>query len=205
MEQPTMEFVATEDHLGTSESRWAASSRLRDLPPLAQGIDLPRMRHAESSVALGRLGLRSFDVVRLGMPDGSVGHHVRWLSHVIGSMLRPGDLCLAPWWRDGHPDHEPCGDAALVATKATDARLLGYLVWAWHWGDPDGFDLPWADCRRFDFRRRMAARKRWATGAFHSQTRPLSPDYDGALLPGPLLRRFWRPYVVCVDATDGSR
>jgi LmbE family N-acetylglucosaminyl deacetylase len=151
------------------------------------------------------LGPRPPVVTRLGIPDGHVGQHVDHLIARLSEKLLPDDLCIAPWWRDGHPDHDACGEAALVATKSVGARLLGYFVWAWHWADPDGSDLPWDDCRRLDFTRRTAARKRWATGAFHSQTQPLGADRCGApLLPAPLLRRFWRPYEVFVDATGGT-
>jgi hypothetical protein len=93
-----------------------------------------------------------------------------------------------------------------LATRSAGAQLLGYLVWAWHWADPQGTDLPWTDCRRFDFDRRTAARKRWASGAFVSQTRPWGPDREGtALLPPPVLKRFWRPYEVFVDPRGSMR
>ena len=60
----------------------------------------------------------------------------------------------------------PADRRPLAVTESVGAQFLGYLVWAWHWADPRHTDLPWADCRRFDFDRRTAARKRWATGAF---------------------------------------
>jgi LmbE family N-acetylglucosaminyl deacetylase len=252
-----MEFVANEDHLGTPESAWAASDRLKDLPPLPeirprrlvvvaphpddeifgaaglvqamsandvevavvavtdgeashplsvaeQGIDLRGVRRAESSLAFDRLGSHSPVITRLGIPDGHVAQHIDDLIAMLGDVLLPDDLCVVPWWRDGHPDHDASGEASLVATKSAGARLLGYFVWAWHWADPNGSDLPWNDCRRLNFTRREAARKRWATAAFHSQTRPLGADRDGApLLPAPLLRWFWRPYEVFVDASGG--
>jgi LmbE family N-acetylglucosaminyl deacetylase len=254
-----MPFIVDEEHLGTSESTWAASDRLKDLPPLTdirsrrlvivaphpddevfgaaglvqavlanraevvviavtdgegshphavadQGIDLRRLRHVESRLALERLGLSPPVVARLGIPDGCVGQHVDRLIRELGDVLLPGDLCVAPWWSDGHPDHDSCGEAALVACHRADVRLLGYLVWAWHWAVPDGSDLPWGDCFRFDLTRRAAARKRWATAAFRSQTRPLGADRAGfPLLPAPLLRRFWRPYEIFVDAAGCFR
>jgi LmbE family N-acetylglucosaminyl deacetylase len=169
--------------------------------PLAarQGIDLRSIRKQETAQALFRLGWRAPTVTRLGLPDGQIGRNRERLVASLRARVRPGDLCLAPWWHDGHPDHDACGDAALGVTESVGAQLLGYLVWAWHWADPLGADLPWADCRRFDFDRRTAARKRWATGAFDSQTRPLGPDREEApLLPPAVLRRFWRPYEVFV-------
>jgi len=169
--------------------------------PLATGwgVDLRSLRAQETARALQRLGWKEATVTRLGLPDGQIGRNGDRLVAALRSRVRPGDLCLAPWWHDGHPDHDACGNAAVAVTAAVGAQLLGYLVWAWHWADPRSADLPWLDCRRFDFDRRTAARKRWATGAFLSQTRPLGPDRAGApLLPPDVLRRFWRPYEVFV-------
>jgi LmbE family N-acetylglucosaminyl deacetylase len=172
----------------------------------AEGLDLRRVRRRESDSALQRLGMGRPPVTRLGLPDGDVGGHVERVRAALEATLSSDDLCLAPWWRDGHPDHDACGGAARAAARSTGARLLGYLVWAWHWAQPDGVDLPWEDCRRLDLSRRAAARKRWATGAYISQTRCLGPDHAVApLLPAPLLRRFWRRYEVFVDDPMGER
>jgi LmbE family N-acetylglucosaminyl deacetylase len=162
---------------------------------VGRGCDLRSIRKGESQRALERLGGEAPVVTRLGLPDGQIGRHRDHLVATLRAMLGPGD----PWWHDGHPDHDACGNAALVATESVKALLLGYLVWAWHWADPDGTDLPWADCRRYDFDRRTAARKRWATAAFVSQTRPWGSDREGPVLPAAVLRRFWRPYEVFVD------
>lgn len=176
--------------------------------PLAvqQGINLRSIRPRETVQALQRLGWRAPTVTRLGVPDGGIRPNLDALVASLRARVRLGDLCLAPWWHDGHPDHDACGNAAFGVTESVGAQLLGYLVWAWHWADPRGTDLPWSDCRRFDFDRRTAARKRWATGAFVSQTRPLGPDREGApLLPPAVLRRFWRPYEVFVHPAGTAR
>jgi LmbE family N-acetylglucosaminyl deacetylase len=173
---------------------------------VAEGLELRAIRRRESEEALQRLGWEGAEVTRLGLPDGQIDRHVDSLTATLRSLLHPGDLCLAPWWHDGHPDHDACGEAALAACRSVQAHPLGYLVWAWHWADPRGADLPWAACRRFEFDRRTAARKRWATGAFVSQTQPLAPDHKTVpLLPRPVLRRFWRPYEVFVDPSGAGR
>ena len=169
------------------------------------GFDLRAIRASESEVALQRLGLRAPVIERLGLPDGRITAHRASLINTLSSFLSRGDLCLAPWLHEGHPDHDACGEAALAATQSTGSRLLWYLVWAWHWADPQAEDLPWAHCRRFDFDRRMAARKRWATGAFVSQTQPQGRGQEaGPVLPAPILRRFWRTFEVFVDPQGGG-
>jgi len=173
---------------------------------VATTLDLARVRTGESREALRRLGCDEPLVTRLHLPDGDVSDRRDQLNRALADILSPDDLCVAPWRRDGHPDHNVCGESAFAASRAVGARMLEYLVWAWHWADPDGFDIPWPQCRRLDLTRRERARKRWATAAFESQTRSLGPGLeDAAVLPAPLMRRFWRSYEVYVDETASTR
>lgn len=163
-------------------------------------FDLASVRFLESHVALRRLGWEEPEIIQLHIPDSRVARHQARLDEALEAVLQPGDLCVAPWRRDGHPDHDACGDAARMASRRVGARSIEYLVWAWHWADPYGSDIPWDHCRRLNLTRRERARKRWATGAFRSQTRPLGPEAaDAPVLPAPLMRRFWRTYEVYVD------
>ncbi len=168
----------------------------------ARGMNLSNIRRRESEIALRRLGWDRPLITFLGLPDGDVVSHLRELDDALESMLLPDDLCVAPWRNDGHPDHDACGASAVRAATRVAAKSLGYLVWAWHWADPEGFDLPFDRCVRLDLGRRARARKRWSTEAFQSQIVPLGPgEDDSAILPPPILRRFWRPYEVYVDET----
>jgi LmbE family N-acetylglucosaminyl deacetylase len=241
-------FTVDRNHLGHTETDWAASPKLARVPPLelhsfdevlvvaphpddeilgAAGLlqlvvtlapvevyavtdgegshptfpaeDLRRLRNRESSMALERLGLAGISRTRLRYPDGLVSQHEDKLEAVLADRLGPASLCVAPWRGDGHPDHDTCGRAAGHAAAATGAQLLEYPVWAWHWADPLGEDLPWARCRRLHMDRRRAARKRWATTAYVSQIRPFGPGaLELAILPPPVLRRFWRSFEVYI-------
>jgi LmbE family N-acetylglucosaminyl deacetylase len=169
--------------------------------PSTDKTELRSIRARESAEALKRIGCLDVHVRQLHLPDGHVESHIDRLSEVLEAILFPDDLCLTPWRHDGHPDHDACGAAATRATKSTGTQMLSYLVWTWHWADPTADeDLPWERCRRVELTRRMAARKRWATGAFPSQTR--SPN-DGLtappVLPSHVLRRFWRPFEVFIE------
>jgi len=167
---------------------------------LATTRNLARVRRDESREALGRLGWPSPLITRLHIADGAVTENRDELETALARILLPDDLCVAPWRRDGHPDHDACGESALAVSRVVGVRMLGFLVWAWHWADPEGDNIPWDACRRLDLSRRARARKRWASAAFNSQTRSLGPDIeDAAVLPAPLMRRFWRPYEVFVD------
>lgn len=166
------------------------------------GRDLAEARVTETQVALNRLGCGSVDVQRLRIRDGAVGEHVQQLTEVLTYLLEPDDLCLSPWRSDGHPDHDATGRAAVAATQTTRTPVLEYLVWAWHWATPENASVPWHRCRRLDLERRQAARKRWATYAFTSQIRPVGSDYYGGrpVLPNAVMRRFWRPFEVFIEA-----
>jgi len=169
---------------------------------VAQKLGLAERRVRESKEALRRLGWDEPVMTRLHIPDSNVAECRGQLEEALTSILRPEDLCVAPWRHDGHPDHDVCGEATLHSSQAAGAKTLGYLVWAWHWADPGGSDIPWGLCRRLGLGQRARARKRWATRAFDSQIEAIGPDaVDAPVLPPPLLRRFWRPYEVYVDET----
>ena len=165
------------------------------------GQDLAATRAIETQVALTRLGCGSARVERLGFADGSVADRCHDLTDRLRGLLEPDDLCVAPWRRDGHPDHDATGLAAASAARSTRTPILEYLVWAWHWATPASADVPWYRCSRLELERRQVARKRWATHAFTTQIRPLGPNQDERpLLPDSVLRRFWRPFEVFIEA-----
>jgi LmbE family N-acetylglucosaminyl deacetylase len=167
----------------------------------AFGQDLSAIRAIETQVALIRLGIGSTRVERLGFADGSVADRCHDLTDHLRCMLEPDDLCVAPWRRDGHPDHDATGVAAVSAARSIRTPILEYLVWAWHWATPESTDVPWHRCGRLELGRRQAARKRWATHAFTTQIRPFGPDHDGRpLLPDSVLRRFWRPFEIFIES-----
>jgi LmbE family N-acetylglucosaminyl deacetylase len=172
---------------------------------VAATLDLPAVRARETETALRRLGWDKPAVTRLGLPDGHVAERRGELDVALGDILLPDDLCVAPWRLDGHPDHDACGESALKAAVSVGAKSLSFLVWAWHWADPHGLDVPWHRCRQLDMSRRARARKRWSTLAFESQISALGPhEADAPILPAALLRRFWRPFEVFVDESWGD-
>lgn len=167
--------------------------------------ELASRRSDESQEALRRLGWGEPVISRLRIPDGEVQTHRDVLRDALVAKLQRGDWCLAPWRFDGHPDHDACGAVALQACGAVGAVLFGYLVWAWHWAAPHTSDIPWSGCWQLPLSRNERARKRWATNAFVTQISSVGPSRsDAAVLPAPLLRRFWRPYEVYVGETGLS-
>jgi len=167
------------------------------------GADIASTRAMESMIALDRLGCGPVAITRLGLADGAVATEVPLLTSELADLLRPDDLCVTPWRRDGHPDHDATGAATLAAAGATGTPVLEYLIWTWHWASPHSSVVPWRHCRRLDLGWRHRARKRWATYAFTSQIRPADGESRrGPVLTDSVLRRFWRPFEVFIEA-DG--
>jgi LmbE family N-acetylglucosaminyl deacetylase len=163
----------------------------------------PEKRHRESNEALRRSGWNDPTMARLHLPESDVRGHQEQLREKLAPSLRPDNLRVAPWQCDAHAYHDVFGRTAYENGRATGAALLYHFVRTWHWADPNGADISWDLCRRFDITRRERARKRWATGAFETQVRAIRPESaDPAILPGPLLRRFWRALEIYVDEME---
>jgi LmbE family N-acetylglucosaminyl deacetylase len=150
--------------------------------------ELRQCRPRESTRAMSRLLGSPVAYDRLGHPDGGVD--ADRLAIELADRIRPGDLVLAPWHHDGHPDHDRVGHAALRAGRITGADLAAYLVWSWHWADPDR-DLPWAQAVRVDLGSVLAERKRASVRCFESQVSGVP-----AILPPHILARLTRAYEV---------
>lgn len=154
--------------------------------------ELSVLRRAETAAALDRLGVAA-RVRHLGLPDGGAADLER---PVLAALrLQPGDWLLAPWSRDGHPDHEAVGRACESAAARDGARLLAFPVWAWHWGGPA--DLPWDRAVRVDLPPHVRAAKAAGIAEFATQIAPLGPlPEDAPVLPPYVLARFARPCEV---------
>ncbi|RYB92060.1 methyltransferase domain-containing protein [Nocardioides oleivorans] len=139
----------------------------------------------------------------LDLPDGGVADEVGALvSALVETIGTDGDevLLCAPWRHDGHPDHEAVGRAAALAAARTDAQLLEYPVWLWHWGRID--DLPWSQTQRLALDVPAHDAKRAAVAAHASQVRPLSDQPgDEVLLGADLLAHFDRDGEVFITDT----
>ena len=152
---------------------------------------LRRLRPAESAAAAARLGIVPTQTSRLGHPDGAVDEDL--LASQLSDLISGGDVVLAPWVRDGHPDHDRVGRAALVAARSQGAAGWGYLVWAWHWASPA--DLPWPAARKVWLGRHYTMRKSDAIRAFESQISGTEP-----ILPAHVLARFTRSFEVLLTS-----
>lgn len=147
------------------------------------------VRRDESREALARLGIDPVASYRLTLPDGELRWCTSTLRKEAEAIVRPDDVVIAPWIRDGHPDHEAVG---LVASELGAVRWQ-YPIWMWHWASPADAAVPWHRLRRLEVGDQPL---KWhAITAFTSQIEPLGLDRgDEAILPPPVLARFARRF-----------
>jgi LmbE family N-acetylglucosaminyl deacetylase len=163
----------------------------------ADRATLGRRRTAETAAALRALGAETTDVIRLGLPDTGLAGREDELTAVLGRLIAGFGLCLAPWDRDMHPDHEAAGRAARRAAwpagrpGAPGAWFSCYPIWMWHWAFPGDRRVPWDRALRVPLAASTAARKRAAIGCFASQTEDRG-DGLGPVLAAGMIAHFTR-------------
>ena len=158
----------------------------------ASPASLARRRTAETGAALRALGARAAEVIRLGLPDSGLAGREDELTAALAPLVAGFDVCLAPWDRDMHPDHEAAGRAARRAASGVTVLLP---VWMWHWASPADPRVPWDRALRVPLPPRAASRKRAAITCFASQTEDRGHGLGPVLSPG-MIAHFTRTMEV---------
>ena len=187
---------------GTMAMLAAAGARLRliavtDGEASHPGIDpavLRRVRAEETTAALAALGAGSADVIRLRFPDTGLAAREGELAAVLREQCAGFEVCLAPWERDAHADHEAAGRAARRGGRA----VLSYPIWMWHWAIPADARVPWRQARQVPLPPPVVARKRSAIAEFTSQLTDRGPDL-GPVIPAGVVAHFTRPQEVLLS------
>lgn len=182
---------------GTLAILAAAGARLRLIAltdgeashPAADPAVVAAARAAESAAALDLLGVHSIEVIRLRLPDTGLAARGEELAVLLTGLCAGFEVCLAPWERDAHADHEAAGRAARQAAASTGQAVLTYPIWAWHWARPGDDRVPWSLACRVELPAVVAACKRAAIGAFTSQLTDRGPG-TGPVLPPGILAHF---------------
>ena len=152
---------------------------------------LAALRSVEGVRAAAALGVPAERVHQLGLPDGGVGASQDELTTRLVEIVGDGrgTVVVAPWRRDGHPDHEAAGRAAAAAARRTGADLWEFPIWFWHWGLPA--EAPWPLLHPFVLDEPATRAKARAVGAHATQVQPLSDlAGDETLLVPELLAHF---------------
>ncbi|MGV3563448.1 MAG: PIG-L deacetylase family protein [Nocardioides sp.] len=160
---------------------------------------LATRRLAEMDAAVDLLAPGS-PVVFLGAPDGGVADVEEEVVAALGEIVGEGHgtLLVAPWRRDGHPDHDAAGRAAARVAASSGARLVEYPLLMWHRLQPD--EAPWEQMAVLRLDEASLETKLAAIRAHASQIR--SAGGAPAPLDGHFLGHFTVPLEHLVLSTE---
>jgi LmbE family N-acetylglucosaminyl deacetylase len=165
-------------------------------PGIPEPGALAERRVAETTEALRLLGARDAEVTRLRLPDAGLADREDEITFLLRRIVAGFDVCLAPWEKDVHADHEAVGRAARRASP----RTIFYPVWMWHWASPGDPRVPWRGAVRVPLPPAVAARKRAAIGCFASQLEPRAAGI-GPMLSPATVAHFTRDHEVLFPVT----
>jgi LmbE family N-acetylglucosaminyl deacetylase len=125
----------------------------------------------------------------VGLPDGQVAEHSNRLRNSLLALLDPSITLIAPYQRDGHPDHDAIGEVCCGLARSHGVALARYPVWTWHHADPAAFaGAPWV---KFPLSLEARRAKTRALDCFTSQ---FKPSGAASVVPRPVLSHFERPF-----------
>ncbi len=167
--------------------------------------ELRYRRRAEAVDAVAVLAPKA-ELHLLGRPDGRLAEHVDDLVVDLDAILAEhrGAWLLAPWWHDGHPDHQACARAARrMAARSAAGRIWEYPIWAWHWDQPTAAGrLAHAALRRLVLPPTARQAKADARARYRSQTEALSErPGDEPIVSAAFAAHFARDIDVLIDTS----
>lgn len=129
----------------------------------------------------------------LRLPDGKIGLRQRHLERALQSAATHVRMIVAPYERDGHPDHDSVGAVCRRVARRNDLTLLRYFIWRWHLGSPDDFDA--GQFVKLPLSRHERHTKQRMIACYQSQLRPGLGSSEGQpIVPPHVLEYFARPY-----------
>jgi LmbE family N-acetylglucosaminyl deacetylase len=152
--------------------------------------DLKKHRRAELDCALGVLSPARIPTVRLGLSDGGGAANRPALQEALAALCDHRPTLIAPYERDGHPDHEASGQACLQIAQEYKLPIARYPIWAWHHTRPEDFEG--ARLGRFALDNATQAAKADAIDCFTSQLAP--GDSRIPIVPAHVLDYFKRAF-----------
>ncbi|MDP8985145.1 MAG: PIG-L family deacetylase [Pseudomonadota bacterium] len=160
--------------------------------PTWKGLDL--VRREELKGALRKLCLTHVSVLRVGLPDGRVSRHINRLRNALLTLVEPGITLVAPYERNGHPDHEAIGQVCGGLAQSHGTALARYPLGTWQHTAPNFLkNLRW---RRFSLSLEARRAKARAVQCFASQLQPprAPPAMPWHVLPH--FERHYEPFIV---------
>jgi LmbE family N-acetylglucosaminyl deacetylase len=152
--------------------------------------DLRIRRRKELDRALSLLSPAPIPIVRLGLTDSGGDANIPALQNTLAILCECRPTLIAPYERDGHPDHEAIGRACLQIADKLHLPIARYPIWAWHHCNPCDFEL--VRLGRFVLDSVTQAAKAAAIDCFTSQLTPGESRIP--ILPSHVLEYFTRGF-----------
>ncbi len=191
--------LAAASDAGTEIRVAAATDGEMSHPHLSAGErrHLVKRRLAETDRAYAAAGIAATRT-RFSLPDfGAATDAGGWgerLAERLTPLVDGAAVILAPWERDGHPDHDACGRVATDVALAAAVPLVSFPIWSWNWDCPEAPAIPFQRAVRFDLDGVLLARKQAGISAYASQIH--GEDGNRPVLPTDFLTHFTRPAEV---------
>lgn len=158
---------------------------------------LDTVRPQESMAALDTLGVaHRVKCVFLNLTDGNVLAQQDPFTRKLAEMIQPNDILVAPFSRDGHPDHEATGQVVEAFAKQHHLACYQVLIWAWHWAKPDDRRIPWCAALRLEVTAEQLQRKTQAIACFKSQITSDESTGNAPILSAQTIARISQPWEV---------
>lgn len=150
--------------------------------------ELARIRRLESQKALAELELGTpLQVKELHIPDSNVQGFQDELLDSLRLELDSNSIVIAPYYDDGHADHNAVGDCARKLAAEMGFEIHFYPIWLWFWAKPEAKDGAKV-FRKLSLRPEEQQRKVRAIDCFESQIIP-SPQ-RAAVIPEEFLQHY---------------
>ena len=161
--------------------------------------DLAEIRRCELLNAMQILGGAALRIERLGLPDGDVRSELGTLRSALEA-LDDDVVMVAPYERDGHPDHEAVGEVCTEVAATRGMELARYVIWGWSRITPTGLlELP---AGRLDLDGAGCRAKARALASFPSQ---LDAARGTPIVPPAVLAYFQQPYEMFLTQRSATR
>lgn len=148
---------------------------------------LARLRRMESKSALQTLAPGgNIKTIDLNIPDSSVEAFEDTLADSLRAMIDENSIVLAPYYEDGHTDHNAIGRVAKALSEEIGFDVHFYPIWLWFWREkPPALEL---NFHRLPLSSHEQEAKRQAIECFASQIH----TYQGhaAVLPEVFLNHY---------------
>lgn len=150
---------------------------------------LARVRRHESRKAIDALELSGeVRICELNIPDSEVKSFETQLEERLRFELDSSCVVIAPYYKDGHCDHDAVGDCAKKLAATIGFEIYFYPIWLWFWTPPAHDEVVLDRFQKLPMNQRQILRKARAMDCFESQITPQASRE--AVIPQEFLKHY---------------